>query len=338
MKLTIEQLKSISLGTVEVKQKEDGFEFLRFTDEQTELYKGVQDSFHLKTFSTAGVRLSFTTDSRTLGMEVTTSLSSSRKYYSFDIFSNGIPVGYLDNFERKPMPIPYTEAPFPLGEAKIEVNLGAGEKKIDIHFPWSVRVTLRSLTLDDGASLTPVKPSKKLLAFGDSITHGYDAFRPSNRYICKLADALGAEEYNKAIGGEVFRPSLGKTLDPFSPDYLTVAYGTNDWSKLSSLGEFRDNAFGFYHNLAANYPDAKIFALTPIWRRDMARVNNVGSYADVLCAIGDAVDGLKNVTLIECADAVPHSTNLYADYRLHPNDIGFWHYFMNVYNKIEKYL
>ena len=173
MKLNTEQIKSITLGAVNVKQNENGYEFLRFTDEQTEIYKNVQDSFYLKTFAPSGVRLSFTTDSRTLGIEVLTSVSSTRKYYSFDIFMNGFPVAYLDNFGGKPLPIPYCQAEFPLGKASKTVNLGEGEKHIVIHFPWSICVTLCSLELDDGARL-PV--SLRVLSRGRTYSRCSPAF------------------------------------------------------------------------------------------------------------------------------------------------------------------
>ena len=50
----------------------------------------------------------------------------------------------------------------------------------------------------------------------------------------RLADALGAEEVNKAIGGECFFPELAATKEDFQPEYITVAYGTNDWSRKSA--------------------------------------------------------------------------------------------------------
>ena len=70
---------------------------------------------------------------------------------------------------------------------------------------------------------------KRILCFGDSISQGYDALYPSNQYTPQLAKLLDAEEYNKAIGGEIFRPELALARDDFEPEYITVAYGTNDW-------------------------------------------------------------------------------------------------------------
>ena len=55
-----------------------------------------------------------------------------------------------------------------------------------------------------------------------------------------------AEEYNKAIGGDVFFPSLAATREDFEPDYITVAYGTNDWSKCPREA-LEENCKNFYN-------------------------------------------------------------------------------------------
>lgn len=60
----------------------------------------------------------------------------------------------------------------------------------------------------------------------------------------RLADALGAEEVNKAIGGECFFPELAATKEDFQPEYITVAYGTNDWSR-KLAEEFQTNCRAF---------------------------------------------------------------------------------------------
>lgn len=60
-------------------------------------------------------------------------------------------------------------------------------------FPWSVRASVKELSIGDNALIEPVKTEKKLLAYGDSITQGYIALRPSSMYTSKLADFLNAE-------------------------------------------------------------------------------------------------------------------------------------------------
>lgn len=325
MQLNFSQIQAITLGAARVEAHKDGIHFCRFTREQEALYKVRSEDFYMKTFSTSGIRLRFRTDSRVLGLRGKVLPGCSRSYFSFDVFVDGKMVDSLNNFTGGELPRDYTKMPFPLGAFSKTFNLGAGEKEVCVYLPWSVKVALEALELDDGAFLKPVKPTKKMLCFGDSITHGYDALHPSNKYITKLADFLDAEEYNKAIGGEIFFPELAATREDFEPDLITVAYGTNDWNNCSRK-EFENNCKAFYRNLRTNYPDTPIYAITPIWRKDMEEARPFGAFRDVDALIRNAVAEL-NVTVIDGFSFVPHDAQYYADLRLHPNDEGFGAYF-----------
>ena len=178
-----------------------------------------------------------------------------------------------------------------------------------------------------------MKPAKKYLAYGDSITQGYDALRPSNRYAARLADFFGAEEINKANGGEIFVPPLAAMRVDFDPDYITVAYGTNDWSTTDGEAFYRD-VKSFYSTLSDYYPDAKIFAITPIWRANFEEEKPFGKFCTVDEHIRAATAELPNVTVISGFDLVGHDIHLFADLRLHPRDEGFAEYYENLSRKI----
>lgn len=199
-----------------------------------------------------------------------------------------------------------------------------------------MEVTLQEISLDDGAFVEPVKPLKKLLAFGDSITQGFDALRPSGRYISRLADALGAEEYNKAIGAECFCPQLAAEKESFVPDVITVAYGTNDWTK-TTAEVFAANSKSFFRELRKNYPGVQIYAITPIWRStEETLAQTRGPFCTIEAGIRKAVEGMENVTVIRGYDFVPHSVDYYGDYGLHPNNKGFEKYFENLWAAIQE--
>ena len=164
--------------------------------------------------------------------------------------------------------------------------LGEGYKTVQIYFPWSAASTLRFLALDDGASISPVLRPNRMLIFGDSITQGYDALYPSHSYASVLADALNADARNKGIGGEKFFPALLDEPEDFEPDYITVAYGTNDWAGRTAE-ELEHNLREFYHRLSALYPKARIFAVTPIWRKNEFEQKPAGAFAHVAELIED---------------------------------------------------
>ena len=334
MILDLKEVKKITLGAVSVTEDEGGFNFHRFTDEQEELYKKRLGEDCKKIFSTSGVQLSFRTNSEELSISTCVTPGSSRQYFAFDVFSNGKKIGSLDNFSSEKLPRDYTCSEFSLGNFEKIFSLGQGEKDVCIYFPWSVKATLKELRIDDNAFTKPMRPKNKLLCFGDSITHGYDALYPSNKYISRLASFLSAEEINKAVGGEVFFPELAGAKEDFIPDYISVAYGTNDWNCLCKK-DFTKNCADFFENLKANYPETKIFVITPIWRKNYDEKRDFGDFDKVEKIIRDIVGKYENIKVISGFDLVPHDDRLFADLRLHPNDEGFAYYFENLSKNIE---
>lgn len=330
MQLNISQIREITLGAARVEEREDGVHFYRFTEEQEALYQARKEDFYLKTFATSGVQLAFETDSETLFLRaITFPRSSSRHYFAFDILVNGEKVDSLHNLPAGEPRDEYLGIELPMGECSKRVSLGSGVKKVQIYLPWSIRIALQELTLDEGAVIRPVKPTYQMLCFGDSITHGYDALCPSHKYITRLAMFLDAEEHNKAIGGEIFFPDLADTQEDFEPDYITVAYGTNDWSKCTQE-EFTANCSAFFERLCRRYPHAKIFAITPIWRKDADRPNRTWDLTQVKDTIFRQAERWDNLVAIDGSHLVPPDEMVYADRRLHPNDAGFDHYFKNL--------
>lgn len=332
MKLNLEQVKKITTGAVNIKEENGVFSFDRFTEEQKEYYKS-NDNFYSKAHATSGVKLSFKTDSKNLFLKIKTSDGCSRNYFSLDVFVNNSVNGYIDNFSDVVLEKDYTKQNFTFGEYSKNFDLGDGEKTVCIHLPWSARTIVEEISIDDNAFIDGVKPKKKLLAFGDSITQGYDALRPSNRYVARLAASLNAEEFNKGIGAEKFSPGLAKLKDSFVPDYITVAYGTNDWNGIDRE-TFKTNCKAFYTNLSNNYPDSKIFAITPIWRKDCGEHREFGAFETIEQYIREITGEFKNVTVVSGYGFVPESENYFADLILHPNDKGFEFYENNLYNEI----
>ncbi len=329
MELNFQHIKEITLGACTVEQTSDGYHFYRYTPEQMEMFIRREQTALKKYLCTSGVALRFRTDSRKLTLKVAVHKQCSRNYFAFDLLVNGQYRDCLRNYDPAVMVGKYVETQWTLGEFTKTFDLEEGEKELELLFPWSVEAVVKAISLDDGATLTPVKPQKTLLTFGDSITQGYDALNPSNKYITRLAHHLGAQEVNKGYGGEVFWPELGATREDFIPDYITVAYGTNDWNKCSR-GDIEKNCPGFYKNLAETYPNTPIFAITPLWRQTMYLEKPAGAFTDMQTIIADATRDYPNITVIPGMDLIPHSSDNFADLTLHPNDTGFAHYFENL--------
>ncbi len=337
MKISSSQIKAITLGAERVEEIDNKVSFHRFTQAQEEFYKNRNSSYHMQSLATAGIKLSFLTDSCNLTLKGSAHQGTSRLFYSIDVFVNHQMIDCIDNFSEDCMKGNYIATRCPLGDFSKDFDLGCGEKEVTVYLPWSVRIELDDFIIDDNSFIEPVKCCKKLLAFGDSITQGYDALRPSNRYMSLLAEKIGAEEINKAIGGEVFVPDLAQTEESFTPDYITVAYGTNDWV-LKDKSDFKKDCREFYEALSKKYPASKIFAITPLWRKDCTEQSKVCSFGYVEEYIKEVTSDLDNVVCISGFDFVPHDETYYADLRLHPNDKGFKKQFEGLYKRIEKHL
>jgi lysophospholipase L1-like esterase len=216
-------------------------------------------------------------------------------------------------------------------------NLPEGTKTLQIYFPWGSAGVLRYLELDDGSSVIPTVRPNRMLIFGDSITQGYDAVYPSHSYAAVLADHLNADARNKGIGGDFFCPGLIDEEETTDPNYITVAYGTNDWY-FKTPEEIESNAREFYGKLAKLYPNAKIFAITPIWRISEREKRPGGDFAQMASVIRRAAEGLANVNVIEGYNLVPHDPKLFLDGGLHPAESGFAYYAERLFAKIKEYI
>ena len=340
MKLGLSEIKKITLGAARIEETENGIQFFRFSKCQEEAYEKFKESFYFpRTFATSGVKLRFRSNSEKLfiSTQVSGAGLGGKKYFSFDVFVGGEKIDTLCNFNVKEVPDNYKFIDYELGEFSKEFSLGTGEKEVCIHFPWAVKAILKDLQIDDNSFIEPVKPSKKIICFGDSITHGADALYPSKRYPAQLAEMLDAEEFNKGICGDIFFPELAAARDDFEPDYITVAYGTNDWNHCTRE-VFSHNCKAFYSNISKTYPKAKIFALSPIWRKDLCDEHEFGSFEDLPSIIKNLTEEFDNIIFLNGFDFVPHEEGYFADLSLHPNNKGFDKYFEGLSKEIKKHL
>ena len=331
MKLTNDQIRAITTGAVEFEETEDYLLPHRYTAAQRDFFL-YSDIRHDRCTTATGICFHFDTDSTTLTLDVECLYNHVRAYFSFEVYANDQLVGYLDNFSDIEVPEQCYYCP-ELAERptmyRQTFSLGKGPKRVRVIFPWSKMVHIRSVELDDGAYVTPVKRAKTLITHGDSITHGWEAPRPSQRYAAMLADFLGADEYCKAMGGEVYCPDLADCPDPFVPDYISVAYGANDWC-LKTYEEEVVAIRGFYENLVKHYPQTPIFVITPIWRVDHEEEHEFGEFIKMEETICQIAADFPQIQVIRGYDLVPHEAKYFVDELVHPTPEGFAHYGKNL--------
>lgn len=328
MILNFEQIKAMTVGAEKITYDGETYKFFRFTDNEEAAAPDMLMKY------TAGIWIEFKTNAKSLALKVKVSDPVIvRTYFSFDIFKNSKLIGSLQNLKEADRVGNYTVIPCPLGSFEGEFDLGDGDGDIKILLPHSLIGEIESIELVGATYALPIKRDKLYIAIGDSITQGYDALHPSATYSYRIADMLGASHINKAIAGAIFNPTLMAAADECDPDYVSVAYGTNDWSILDKE-RFIKNATEFFDILVEKYPRAQISVISPVWRGDSSIITAMGEFPIVSAILQNICQKHPRLRFIEGLDLIPPNPELYGDLSLHPSDEGFLHYYEGLADKI----
>ena len=335
MKLTFEQIKSITSGAERIEENNGAISFLRFTKAEEDAYQG--SWLYPRTFATSGIKLRFKTDAKAMNLKTRTADIGYNTLYAFDVYENKKLIGQIKNYPEGTGRGDREKNKYPVGDAEGHFIFTEGEKVIEIYFPWSVKGELLELSLEGETFFAPVKYNKKCLVYGDSITQGATALSPSNAYIVRTSDWLDAELINKAIGSEAYFPEL---LDARSegecPDYLIVSYGANDWA-LRTYEEAEEKCREFWKKARVAFPFAKKFALTPIWYENKSIKAKLGDFCLIEKFITKVASEFDDVTVINCERFVPENSLLFDD-GVHPTDEGFDYFYKELKAELEKHI
>ena len=310
MKLTLEQLKTITFGAVHVYNDPEGVtHWQRMTNAQVDAYGVHAAILAERAMATTGCRLDFMTDSD----HVVVQSASGGKY---EILVNGLFAEMLQ------------------GIGRICITLPQGENRVSILLPDHDPGTLSLVKLDEGATFTPYRYDHKFLFLGDSITQGWESSRPSTSYVNHLGSFFHAQITNWGVGGSFFEANTLAPVD-FTPDKVFFAYGTNDYTHWQSRAEFEAACDAYMARVKALFPHCPVYCISPIWRQDGLISNPAGTHAQVRdylirCAESYGFIHVDGYTL------VPHHSDYYADKFLHPNDLGFAVYAQNLIKAIQK--
>lgn len=325
MVLTDKQIREAVRGAVEIQEENGFYSFFRFTTEQKTDFENKRQFFYDRTYASAGVRLHFTTNSRTLRFSYALSRLTTEATHAFDLFQNG----ELTKHEV-----------LPTNEDTHEISwtLGDGEKELILYFPWAVYTKISAPVLDDDASFAPAPCGKTVFLFGDSITQGFCAAYPSGTYAMRLSRALGLHIINKGIGSERFRPEVLGHKDTIRPDAIVIAYGTNDWNSCT-YETVQHDAGAFFARLKALYAGVPTVVITPIARMDS---DTKKPYGRPFSAIHDDIAALcadnPDIRVLRGEPLMPRDAANFVQDGLHPNDEGFARYAENLVPALKKLL
>ena len=318
MRLTPEQIRSIATGILDMKEENGSVRLLRITDAQRAVYQEDEVGWR-RAQTTAGITLDFHTNSQTLTLACSDIRLSPNYHCTFDVLVDG---EFRTSFSMA-IAKPEEETALPSG-FRHSFRLPEGEKRVTLYFPLYT-MQIDAVELDDGATLTPYRHTFSWVVFGDSISEGREPDHPCSAYVCRLSRMLDAQVYSQAISGEIFRSR--KIVPGTYPrcDFVSVAYGTNDFRK-QDYDLLIPEVSAFFRQVTDAFPNTPIFYLLPLWRKDKDRVTQGRTLEEVRPLLRQEAEKYPQIHVIDCWDFIPHEEQYFFDQRLHPNDAGFAFY------------
>ena len=313
MRLNFDEIKRITVGAVNIEQREDGIHFFKCTDKQTKAFYAFNDTLGMRSLTTTGIRLDFHTNSGTLAFRMPT---------------GGVCDLLIDGLFR---------AQYKAGEGgaiketvALTDPIGANKDtvRVTLAFPSHQVGTLDYIELDDGATVTPHKFDKKILFMGDSITQGHKTSCDTRSFAWLISNHYNADSVINGIGGAFFHTSIVDKSD-FDPEWVFVAYGTNDWGRYPNDDDMLFQVRGFLDLVKEAYGDKKVFVISPIWRaKDSGEV--MGERFHMRRRAIEAEAAARGFIPVDGLKLVPPVAACYSDTYLHPNDLGFSYYYENL--------
>lgn len=310
-------------GCVRTAQSDSGLLLHRHTKKQIAYYARTSESWAIRSRCNAGIKLSILTDSRTLDLTGRIR-AGARTYAGFDVEADGrgltaIRMDTSDETQTIRLADFFTQR----------------TRLISVTFPQSAIVELDAISVESGAQTSPPEPkSRKYLAMGDSITQGMDARGPESAYAIQLARMLDADLLNIGVGGHIFDLDALDDDLPFKPDIVTIAYGTNDWTRGITRDEIAKTVDLYLTRLLDTVAgSADVYVLTPIWRAIGNEVKPGGTLVEFSATIAESASKFTKINVADGTTLVPHRPDLLPD-GTHPNDEGFLHYALNLHRAI----
>lgn len=206
------------------------------------------------------------------------------------------------------------------GEA-VFIRETQGHADIEIMLPNTCG--LRITDFDFGFWQPATKKAKKLLILGDSILQGINTYHPSCALGNLLAHSLDTEIVNQSVGGARFVPGLLEPLT-FDPDSILIALGAND--AFSGDDAYTQTIPEYFALLRALYPEKPITAVTPVYSMRLKTDSALAGRFDAVRTLIKTEATKNNVRVIDGDPLVPHTPKFFNEDGVHPNDLGFLQY------------
>ncbi|MCI5744723.1 MAG: SGNH/GDSL hydrolase family protein [Erysipelotrichaceae bacterium] len=199
--------------------------------------------------------------------------------------------------------------------------------RITLIFPTGFCVAIKSIKIDDNASLKPVKKDEEVIFLGDSITEGSECFNPAMTYFSKVTLHYNFIGYDFAVSGRTFNDYNLLGTYNINPKYVFLANGTNSFAmgkqeKEIAFNELEKNMTVVIKAIHNYFPKAKIIAILPIWRSD--ENGEKFSLLDISKKMIEIYQRYDDIHIIDAHDYIPFDASYFsnATLALHPNSKG----------------
>lgn len=206
----------------------------------------------------SGGRIRFRTDSATVGL-VAENPGFSNMHHMASVGENGFDI-YVDR--------EYLGSAWPDAAGKIAKEWRVGRERkwreITLYLPLYKAVTVRELSLDEGAGIEPAKPyavAKPVVYYGSSITQGGCASNAGGACQAILERRLDADFVNLGFSGSGFgEPALARAICELDPSCIVLDFWGNP-----SAEQYAKALPPFVEILRAKFPKVPVLVTTPFY-------------------------------------------------------------------------
>lgn len=145
-----------------------------------------------------------------------------------------------------------------------------------VHLPEALRPALRAVRPIGGGTLDPVPSRPRWLVYGDSVAEGWSASRPHLTWPALAGRDLGVDTVNLGYAGAA-RGELASAeqLASLGADLITVAFGTNCWSRTPhAAGLLYETTRAFLTLVRRGHPKTPLLVVSPVLRPDAESTPN----------------------------------------------------------------
>ena len=225
----------------------------------------------------SGVRLEFSTDATRVGVEfLATNMVTPprpRRPITFNLQCGDTLKAATSAAGNTIVLNPRQPGEFELKRGEVDTlwfdDLPAGDKHCEIWLPHNAMLELRSLKLDDGASIGPPPQETRptWLHYGSSISHCMEAEQPAFTWPAVAARTAGASLRSLGFGGQCHLDQfVARTIRDAGADVITIKTGIN----IVNMDSMRERIFtpalhGFLDTIREGKPHTPIAVISPIF-------------------------------------------------------------------------